>query len=138
MDDRKNGRSADGRFGTGNPGRPPGVRNRATLAVEALLADEAQGLARKAVELALGGDTTALRLCLERIAPAYRPSSSPVQFDLDDSRPLAEQGLAVLRAVADGHVAPDTGRSLIDALAALARVNELDAFDRRLTELESR
>jgi hypothetical protein len=35
----------------------------------ALLEGEAEGLTRKAVEMALGGDTTALRLCLERLVP---------------------------------------------------------------------
>ena len=50
-------------------GRLPGTRNRATMAAEALLDGEAQALTRKAIELALAGDTTALRLSLERIVP---------------------------------------------------------------------
>ncbi|MDB0074049.1 hypothetical protein N9F00_05675, partial [Planktomarina temperata] len=37
-------------------------------------------LGRKAIDLALAGDTTALRLCIERIAPARK--DSPVAFDL--------------------------------------------------------
>ena len=49
--------------------RPKGARNRATLAAETLLDGEAEALTRKAVELALAGDTTALRLCLERVLP---------------------------------------------------------------------
>ena len=53
---------------SGNPnGRPKGSRNAATLACEALLDGEAEALTRKAIEMALGGDTVALRLCLERI-----------------------------------------------------------------------
>jgi hypothetical protein len=39
------------------------------MAAEALLDGEAQALTRKAIELALAGDTTALRLSLERIVP---------------------------------------------------------------------
>ena len=55
---------------SGNPlGRPKGARNRATIAAEALLDGEAEALTRKAIELALDGDTTALRLCLERLMP---------------------------------------------------------------------
>src|SRR6516162_10640502 len=58
---------------SGNPaGRLPGTRNRATMAAEALLDGEAQALTRKAIELALAGDTVALRLCLERIMPARK------------------------------------------------------------------
>ena len=39
------------------------------MAAEALLDGEAEALTRKAVELALEGDTVALRLCLERLLP---------------------------------------------------------------------
>jgi hypothetical protein len=49
---------------SGNPsGRPHGSRNKATLALEALLDGEGEAITRKALE----GDTAALRLCLERI-----------------------------------------------------------------------
>ncbi len=52
---------------SGNPqGRPPGARNRTTLAAEALLDGEAEKLTRKAVTLALKGDVACLRLCLDR------------------------------------------------------------------------
>ena len=53
---------------SGNPlGRRVGCRNRTTIAAEALLAGEAETLTRRAVELALVGDPTALRLCIERM-----------------------------------------------------------------------
>jgi hypothetical protein len=39
------------------------------LACEALLDGQAEALTQKAIQLALGGDTVALRLCLERIYP---------------------------------------------------------------------
>jgi hypothetical protein len=53
---------------SGNPsGRPHGSRNKATLALEALLDGEGEAITRKAIEKALEGDTAALRLCLERI-----------------------------------------------------------------------
>ena len=49
---------------SGNPaGRPVGSRNKATLLALQLLEGEAEALTRKAVEQALEGDTTALRLC---------------------------------------------------------------------------
>src|SRR6185437_8037184 len=65
---------------SGNPaGRQPGCRNRTTLVAEALLEGEAQALVRKAIELALAGDTTALRLCLERVVPQRK--SRAVAFE---------------------------------------------------------
>ena len=69
-----------GKFAKGNPGRPKGSRHKHVLAIQNLLDGEAETLGRKAIDLALAGDTTALRLCIERIAPARK--DSPVAFDL--------------------------------------------------------
>ena len=53
---------------SGNPaGRPRGSRNKANVAIEALLEDGAERLISKAMEMALAGDTAPMRLCLERI-----------------------------------------------------------------------
>src|SRR5438128_726120 len=58
---------------SGNPaGRRLGSRNKATVAAQELLANEAEALTRKAVEAALAGDPMAMRLCLERILPRER------------------------------------------------------------------
>src|SRR6516225_7111492 len=58
---------------SGNPaGRQLGSRNRATLAAATLLAGESEALTRKAVEMALAGDPTAMRLCMERVLPPCR------------------------------------------------------------------
>src|SRR6187551_3264138 len=55
---------------SGSPaGRPRGSINRSTRAAQLLLDDEATALSRKAVELALAGDPTALRLCDRTVAP---------------------------------------------------------------------
>ena len=43
--------------------------------------------------MALNGDTTALRLCLERIAPAKK--DTPVQFDLPPMKSAADAAKAV-------------------------------------------
>ena len=69
-----------GKFAPGNPGRPKGARHKTTRAVEELLDGEGEAITRKAVDMALDGDTTALRLCLERISPPRK--DTPVQFDL--------------------------------------------------------
>jgi len=69
-----------GRFAKGNPGRPKGARHKASQAIEQLLEGEAKALTRKAIDLALDGDTTALRLCLERIAPARKDAAVRFPF----------------------------------------------------------
>src|SRR5215471_9786577 len=70
---RRRDRDRLGRFPkgqSGNPaGRPPGSRNAVTELADSLLDGEAEGLVRKCVELALAGDKTALKLCIERLVP---------------------------------------------------------------------
>jgi hypothetical protein len=93
---------------SGNPaGRPRGACNRSTIAAESLLEGEAEALTRKAVELALADDTTALRLCIERLVPPRKDRL--VEFVLppitsaDDA---AKAMSAVLAAVAEGRITP--------------------------------
>src|SRR5260370_33248870 len=76
---------------SGNPaGRPMGARHKATVAAEALLDGEAEALTRKAVEMALAGDGTALRLCLDRILPPRR--ERPVRVTTPACHPPAAPG----------------------------------------------
>ncbi len=97
MTDRKSGgktgRRPDGTFGAGNPGKPKGARHKATLAALELLDGEAEALSRKAVELALAGDTTALRLCLERIAPPRK--DAPASFTLPEMETASDARAAI-------------------------------------------
>src|SRR5262249_19741622 len=52
----------------GNPaGRPRGARNRTTLLMESLLADDAEAIGRKAIAMAKQGDMAAIRLCMDRL-----------------------------------------------------------------------
>jgi hypothetical protein len=106
---RKNARKTPGKpFAPGNPGRPRGARHKVTLAVEALLEGQHAALTQVAIEKALEGDAVALRLCLDRIAPARR--DAPISLDLPPVRTAAdtlEASAAVLAAVADGSVTPD-------------------------------
>jgi len=66
---------------SGNPaGKPKGARHRATMAVQELLEGEAEALTRKCVDLAMAGETTALRLCMERLAPAVKSRAVNLRF----------------------------------------------------------
>src|SRR5439155_15586125 len=91
---------------SGNPaGRRLGSRNQSTMVARTLLTGEAEALTRKAVELALTGDPTALRLCLERILPRDRA----VEFALPPIRSAADVAGAmgaVTAALASGIITP--------------------------------
>ncbi len=140
---QKQGKASGGRpfqkGRSGNPaGRRPGCRNRATMAAEALLEGDAQALTRKAIELALAGDTTALRLCLERIVPQRKSRS--VAFDLpriDRVEDLAGAIGAILHELAGGRLRLDEGASLVGMLESKRRAMETIDLEKRLRALEA-
>jgi hypothetical protein len=138
MADRKTGRNADGTFGPGNPGKPKGTRHKATQAALTLLDGEVEGLTRKAVELALEGDTTALRLCLERIAPPRK--DAPVTFDLPPLKSAADAAQAagaVLNAVAVGGLTPTEGAYIMALVETYRRTLETSSLEARVVALEA-
>ena len=132
-----NGRSADGTFTTGNAGRPIGARNRTTVAVLELLEGQAESLSHKAVEMALAGDTVALRLCLERLAPPRK--DSPVQFPLPrmvTAHDAAQAASAVLQAVSEGDLTPTEGAQVMGLVDAFRRTLEVTELEARVAALE--
>lgn len=135
------GRKQDGTFKpgqSGNPaGRPKGARHATTLAVEALLEGEHEKLTRAAIDKALEGDTTALRLCLDRIAPARR--DSPVSFSLpavETAQDAVAASSALLAAVASGEVTPDEAGRIMSLLSAHKSLVEAGDLEARIAALE--
>jgi len=129
---------AKGKFAPGNPGRPKGARHKATRAALALLEGEAEALSRKAIETALEGDTTALRLCLERIAPPRK--DAPVTFNLPPMQSAADAAKAaasVLEAVATGDLTPTEGAHIMALVETYRRTLETSELETRLTALEA-
>jgi hypothetical protein len=108
---------------SGNPaGKPKGARHRATLAAEVLLDGEAETLTRKAVELALGGNVLALRLCLDRILPPRRERA--VTFALPEVRSAADATAAmasILASVAAGALTVAEAGELAKLVEAIIR-----------------
>ena len=126
-----------GKFAKGNPGRPAGSRHKYVLAIQSLLDGEAEALGRKAIELALAGDTTALRLCIERIVPARK--DSPVEFDLPPVSSAKEAAMAageVLQAVSEGNLTPLEATTVMGLVERYRRVLESSEFEQRLEALE--
>jgi len=135
---RKQRRSGWPKGQSGNPaGKPKGARHRATLAAEVLLDGEAEALSRKAVEMALAGDTVALRLCLERICPPRK--ERPIAFSLPPLASAADAPpalAAITAALAAGELTPGEANdlaSLVDRFVGAVAVSDLEA---RLARIE--
>jgi hypothetical protein len=113
------------------------VRNRKTLAAAILLEGESEALTRKAVELALAGDPTAMRLCLERILPPCRERA--VKFALpaiESAADIAPTMKAVAAALADGVITPGEGEAVARIVDTFVRAIETSDFERRLKMVE--
>lgn len=115
---------------SGNPrGRKPGTRNKATLAIQNLLDGEADALGRKAIELALGGDVTALKLCLDRLVPPARFSrikTDKLSLNCVEDAPKAIARL--IDAATDGVLAVEEAEKLIKMVEAYVYATKGDAF----------
>ena len=141
MSSDNTGEQQGGRFGkgrSGNPrGRPLGSRNSATLAAEALLEGEAEKLTRKCIELALSGDTVALRLCLERIYPARKDRA--VRFPLPpitSARDAADIAAAVAEAVAAGHLTPSEAAEIGKVIDTYVRAYQTAELNDRVASVK--
>jgi hypothetical protein len=116
---------------SGNPaGRRLGSRNKATLAAAALLAGESEALTRTAVELALAGDPTAMRLCIERILPPCRERA--VKFSLppiESTDDISAAMQAVTAALARGQITPGEAATIAGVVDTFSRA--IDTTKRR-------
>ena len=122
---------------SGNPaGKPIGAKDKRT-ALRGLLQPHADALVKKAVELALAGDTTALRLCLDRCIPAVKAKDEPISL-AGLTGTLSEQGGIVLAALAAGEISPDDANAVMSVISAQARIIEVDELEKRLAVLEEK
>jgi len=129
-----------GRFTKGTSGNPagklPGTRHRYTRIVEAMLESQAEELVAKAIELALAGDVTAIKVCLDRILPARRDRT--VHFKI----PVPRDGDAVrtfdrlLTGLARGELTPGEAAILAGVIEARCRTVEHVDLVRRIEILE--
>ena len=137
---RKNERKTRGRpFGPGNPGRPKGARHKATILAERLMQDDAEDVVKAVVKAAKGGDMTAARLVLDRIAPARRDNH--VSFELPQIETAADAvtaSAALLQAVADGELTPSEASDISRLIDGFMKTVEVADIDERLKRLEGR
>ena len=121
-----------------NPnGRPKGIIDKRMKVNQALLND-ADDIAKVVIQSALNGDMQAASLVLSRIAPVLKAQAETVQFELDASASVTEQAQSVLQAIADGLVAPDVGKQIIDVIGALNGIRQIDELEQRIEAMEKK
>ena len=134
----KNGRNTAGQFSTGNSGRPRGSRNKATLAIKCLLEGQAEALTQTAIKKALEGDSIALGLCMDRIAPPPKDAVATLSMPtMSNALDAAEAAGSVLRAVSEGELTPLEATRVIGLIDSYRRTLELTEIEERLRALEA-
>ena len=134
----KYGRNTDGTFSNGNVGKTKGTRNKKTLAIESLLEGQAEALTQTAISKALEGDGLALRLCMERIAPA--PKDNSVSFpllEMKDAMDASKAASSILTAVSEVELSPIEGIRVMGLIDSYRRTLELTEIEERLQALEN-
>ena len=137
---RNNAKKTRGRpFVPGNSGRPKGSRHKTTVAIEALLEGQHAALTERLIAKALEGDVTALKLCLERLAPVRRDAAVSVDLpEVNGASDLLAASSAVVTALSHGQITPAEADAFMSSLSAHQRFIETFELEARLEKVEKR
>ena len=123
---------------SGNPaGKPRGTRNRVTVMSQQLMNDDVDAIVRAVTEAAKGGDMTAAKIVLDRLAPIRKGSLVP--FSLPEIRSAAgalEASNAVLSACANGEITPQEAADINNLIAGHVKLIEVVELEKRIEQLE--
>lgn len=124
-------------FGPGNPGRPPGSKNRITQLLEQLAEGQAEQLVQKALELAQGGDVTCLRMLLDRLWPQRKGHPvNVVMPPINTSQDVLPAIASIWTAIREGRLTPDEASALSIVIERSIQGIELHDITRRIAALE--
>ena len=133
----KTKRESSGRFKKGTSGNPVGrkvgsvdKRTRYRRAFE----DHSDALIDSVIQNALEGDTSAQKMCLDRLVPPLK--SIDKRITVATSETLAGQGRNILQAITNGDLTPSEAESVFRSLSAQARITELSELEQRIEALE--
>jgi hypothetical protein len=90
------------------------------------------------VKLALGGDLTCLRICLERLVPPKK--DAPIEIDLPDIGTVADipKIFSVLTAKLREGITPSEARTVMDLAEGVRKSLEVAELEQRLSALEQK
>ena len=125
---------------SGNPsGRPSGSRNKATIIALSLMEGAAEEITQAVIDAARGGDLSAARLVLERLAPPMR--ERPISIDLPDTSSaegINQAQQAIIEAVGMGELLLGEGSALAGLVEARRKALETIELEQRVAALEER
>lgn len=118
---------------SGNPsGKPKGAKDKRTE-LRSLFEPHRKALIKTAVDKALSGDTTALRICIDRLVAPVRGNPANI---CNFSGTLSERGERVMEAIAQGSISAEEAAALMSVIQMQTRIVESDELEKRLLALE--
>ena len=100
------------------------------------IASKAPEIIETLIDQALAGDTQAGLALINKIVPNLKAGNEPVQFKVDTDKGIAESGRQIIQAIASGGIALDSGTQILNSMAALAKMQEVDELTKRIEALE--
>jgi hypothetical protein len=103
-----------------------------------MMEGEAEAITRKAIDLALAGDSVAMRLVMERLVSPVR--ERPISFQLPairSAQDVVEATNSIAAAVAAGEMTSGDAANLGALVSSVGRAIELSEIEKRLAAVES-
>jgi hypothetical protein len=124
-------------FQRGNPGRPPGSKNKITQMVEQLAEGQAEQLIQKVLELAQAGDVACLRMILDRLWPLRKGQPvNVVMPPINTPQDVVSAIASIWTGVRDGRLTPEEASALSIVVDRSVQAIELHDITRRIAALE--
>jgi hypothetical protein len=104
-----------------------------------MLTASAPDIIQAAIDRAIEGDATALKVCMDRIAPVRK--GAPVEVALPTLKGASDVPAAIaklLQAVGAGELSPDEAQSVASLVEAGRKAIEMTDIEARLAELEAK
>lgn len=124
-------------FQSGNPGRPPGSKNKVTRALEQLGEGKAEPVFQRLTEQALAGDVPSQKIFLDRVYPP--PKGRPINVripPINGPQDALSAIAAIFIAIGEGELTPDEIGALSLVVGRFIQIIELQDHERRIAALE--
>jgi uncharacterized protein DUF5681 len=118
---------------SGNPaGRPPGSRNKTTIALEEAFEEHVEEILKEVVGRAKEGEKNAMRLCMERMLAPKRERPVAIDLPVIETPADARKALAVVTAeLADGNLTITEATRLVGLVQRMLRlVGQIETMEK--------
>jgi hypothetical protein len=125
---------------SGNPaGRPPGSRNKKTIALEEAFDEHAEDILKEVVGRAKEGEKSAMRLCMERMLAPKRERPVAIALPVIETPADARKALAVVTVeLSEGNLTITEATRLIGLVQRMLRlVGQIEKMEQAAREAEA-